>query len=80
MRGKKPGTITKTDFERVLNAQGVPDSERKSNGGRLMDKTQYGYWLRHNDLVQFNVLYNDYCRQTRDERAINKFYGKASGK
>lgn len=53
---------TRIDYEQYLNEVGVPEQDKKSNGGRIPDQRDYGTWLRINDPIAFNVGYNDWCR------------------
>ena len=54
---------TKQDYEIELNETGVPESDKKSNGGRIPDYTNYGRWLRKNDPIAFECGYNEFKRQ-----------------
>lgn len=52
---------TKNDYEEYLNDLGVPESDKKSNGGLIPDRTRlYGSWLRKNDSIMFEVTYNEW--------------------
>ena len=53
---------TRTDYERFLNDLGVPEEDRRSNGGRISDHAAYGTWTRREDPVAFNVGYNEFVR------------------
>lgn len=44
----------KKDYEEHLNEIGIPEDDKKSNGGRIPDHCQYGSWLRRNDPIAFN--------------------------
>lgn len=54
--------MTKNDYEEYLNELGIPEADKKSNGGRIPDHVPYGTWLRRNDSIAFEVGYNDYKR------------------
>lgn len=54
--------VTKNQFEDYLNEIGIPELDKKSNGGRIPDHAKYGEWLRRNDPVAFQVGYNDFKR------------------
>lgn len=52
--------MLKKDFEKLLNELGIPNDDKKSNGGRIPDHAKYGTWLRRNDPIAFTVAYHDY--------------------
>jgi hypothetical protein len=54
--------VTKKSYEEYLNGLGVPDDDKKSNGGRIADNARYGSWLRRNDPVSFHVGLSEYER------------------
>lgn len=60
MTPKKP---TKTEYERFLNELGVPQEDRRSNGGRINDYAAYGIWMRTNDPIAFEVGFNEWVRE-----------------
>ena len=47
-------------LERFLNDQVIPMDERKSNGGRIKDGANYGSWIRKNDPVLFDGLFDEW--------------------
>jgi|WetSurMetagenome_2_1015567.scaffolds.fasta_scaffold27417_6 hypothetical protein len=55
---------TKKDYEEFLNNIGddlgetLP--ERKSNGGRMPDKSKYGTWMKTHDPIAFNVGFREF--------------------
>lgn len=55
--------LTKQDYEIELNENGVPEDDKKSNGGRIPDYANYGRWLRKNDPIAFECGYNEFKRQ-----------------
>lgn len=56
--------LTRSGFERHLNDMGVPEDQRRSNGGPVGDATvNYGSWLRKNDVTAFNVMLNEWIRK-----------------
>ena len=63
-------TPVKKQYEELLNYIGVPDSDKKSNGGRIPDNVKYGSWLRRNDPVAFNAGFNDYRYTYEDEESV----------
>ena len=54
--------ITKHDFEKYLNEMGTPEDEKKINGGRIPDSSNYGTWLRRNDCIAFEVAFREWER------------------
>lgn len=55
--------ITKQDAERYLNDAGIPEQDKRSNGGRVMDSVPYGTWMRRNDPIQFDIIWKQYNRK-----------------
>lgn len=53
---------TKTKYQEYLNEIGIPEDNKKSNGGLIPDSAKYGDWLRKNDIIAFNSSYWDWCR------------------
>ena len=52
--------ITKKQAEQSLNELGVPEHDKRSNGGLIPDRTQnYGSWLRRNDPIAFYYAIDD---------------------
>lgn len=51
--------LTLKDVEDDLNEIGVPESEKKSNGGLIPDHAKYGSWLRRNDPTAFYYAKDD---------------------
>ena len=52
---------TKQGYEEWLNEIGVPEEDKRSNGGRIPDNTSlWGTWMRKNDPVAFNVGFNEW--------------------
>ena len=54
---------TKKNFIKYLNEIGIPEDDKKSNGGRIPDHSKYGQWLHKNDTVAFNVGFRDWSVQ-----------------
>jgi len=54
---RKDERPSKISYERHLNQKGIPDTEKKSNGGRVPDYVKYGTWLRVNDVDAFESGY-----------------------
>lgn len=55
--------LSKIDFVDYLNEMGIPEDDKKSNGGRIPDHAKYGNWLRKNDPIGFEVGYREYSTQ-----------------
>lgn len=51
---------TKKNFIEYLNEIGIPEDDKKSNGGRIPDNSKYGQWLHKNDPVAFNAGFRDW--------------------
>lgn len=51
---------TKKDYEEYLNEIGIPEDDKRSNGGRIPDNSNYGTWLRKNDPIAFQVGFNEW--------------------
>ena len=51
---------TKKQYENYLNDFNVPESEKKSNGGLIPDKSKLGTWLRKHDPIAFEVGYREF--------------------
>lgn len=52
--------MTKKDFELYLNCMGIPEDDKRSNGGRIPDNAKYGAWLRKNDPIAFEIGYQEF--------------------
>lgn len=52
---------TKQTYVDYLNEIGIPEDDKKSNGGRIPDHCNYGEWVRKNDPVAFNVGYREFA-------------------
>jgi hypothetical protein len=50
----------KSDYEEYLNEIGIPEHDKRSNGGRIPDHAHYGAWLRKNDPIAFEVGFNEW--------------------
>jgi hypothetical protein len=51
---------TRAEYEEWLNELGTPEDDKKSNGGRIPDDSNYGAWTRRHDPVAFNVGFNEF--------------------
>ena len=51
---------TKIAYEAYLNDFGIPEDDKKSNGGRIPDHARYGSWVRKNDPIAFEVGYQEW--------------------
>ena len=54
---------TRHDYEEYLNEIGIPEDDKKSNGGRVPDNASYGAWMRKNDPIAFNVGFNEFSNE-----------------
>ena len=54
---------TEKNFIKYLNEIGIPEDDKKSNGGRIPDHSKYGSWLYKNDTIAFNVGFRDWSVQ-----------------
>lgn len=52
--------MSKNDYEIYLNELEIPELDKKSNGGRIPDSSDYGTWLRRNDPIAFQAGYNEF--------------------
>ena len=57
--------INQIDYVNYLNEIGIPEEDKKSNGGRIPDHAKYGEWSRRNDPIAFNVGYQDFVRDNK---------------
>lgn len=57
---------TRVKHEDYLNMLGIPEDDKKSNGGRISDYAKYGTWLRKKDPIAFEVSYHEE-KQTSDK-------------
>ena len=53
---------TQHNFEIELDEIGIPEDDKKSNGGRIPDSANYGAWLHMHDPIAFEVAYQDWKR------------------
>jgi len=51
---------TRTAYEKYLNKIGVPEDDKKLNGGRIPDCANYGGWCRRNDPIAFEVGFQEW--------------------
>lgn len=51
---------TKKQYKEYLNEIGTPEDDKKSNGGRIPDNTNYGNWIYKNDPIAFEVGFNEF--------------------
>lgn len=51
---------TKQNYEKWLNELGTPEDDKKSNGGRIPDCSNYGGWPRVNDPIAFEVGFREW--------------------
>jgi hypothetical protein len=55
---------SKTQYERILNDTPIPKKEFQSNGGKVhVANTKWGLWLRQNDPIRFNKMYEKWLAE-----------------
>ncbi len=62
---RKDQRPSKIAYERYLNQLGVPENDRKSNGGRIPDYVKYGTWIRVNETEKFESGYEEFKAKAR---------------
>jgi len=60
-------TLTKGNYERYLNENGVPDHEKERVGRRIK---YYGLWLRRNDPIQFEIGYREWFDRNKPRHPV----------
>jgi len=53
-------TRTKKQYESYLNDFNIPEDDKKSNVGRIPDKSKLGTWLRRHEPTAFMCGYNEF--------------------
>ncbi len=69
---RKEDRPSKIAYERHLNQQGIPEDQKKSNGGRIPDYVKYGTWLRVNDPTFFENTYQEWKAKIRAQEAAKQ--------
>ncbi len=64
---RKDERPSKISYERHLNKEGIPEKQKKSNGGHIPDYVKYGTWLRVNDPELFEKTYQEWRAKVRAE-------------
>lgn len=64
---RKDDRPSKISYERHLNQLGIPEQQKKSNGGIIPDYVKYGTWLRVNDADGFEEGYQVWKAKVRAE-------------
>ena len=64
---RKDDRPSKISYERHLNQLGIPEQEKKSNGGIIPDYVKYGTWLRVNNSEFFEEGYQAWTAKVRAE-------------
>ena len=57
--------MNKKQYEEYVNEIGIPNDDKKSNGGRIPDHCKYGTWTRISDPIAFNCGLNDENRKNK---------------
>ncbi|MFO7979059.1 MAG: hypothetical protein R6U64_10410 [Bacteroidales bacterium] len=68
---RKDERPSKISYERHLNQSGIPDQDKKSNGGSIPDYVKYGTWLRVNDADLFEKTYREWKAIVRAQEESN---------
>ncbi len=64
---RKDERPSKIAYERHLNERGIPEKQKKSNGGHIPDYVKYGTWLRVNDPELFEDGYQEWKAKMRSQ-------------
>ena len=64
---RKDERPSKIAYEKHLNEEGVPEDNKKSNGGIIPDYVKYGTWLRVNDPDLFETGYREWQIKMRSK-------------
>ncbi|TVQ92661.1 MAG: hypothetical protein EA393_03175 [Bacteroidetes bacterium] len=67
---RKEERPSKISYERYLNELGIPEDQKKSNGGHIPDYVKYGTWLRVNDSEKFENDYQEWKAKVRAEQNL----------
>lgn len=51
--------LSKKYYIEYLNEIGIPEDDKKSNGGRVSDNCNYGKWMQNNDPIGFECGYQE---------------------
>ncbi len=68
---RKDERPSKISYERHLNQLGIPEEQKKSNGGIIPDYVKYGTWLRVNDPDVFLRNYQAWKAKVRAEEGLD---------
>lgn len=50
--------MKKRETKELLNWIGIPEDDKKSNGGMISDRAKYGSWLYNNNRIAFNAVHH----------------------
>ncbi|MFN2395271.1 MAG: hypothetical protein ABR597_06240 [Bacteroidales bacterium] len=67
---RKDERPSKISYERYLNELGIPEDQKKSNGGHIPDYVKYGTWLRVNSAEKFEKDYQEWKAKIRAEQNL----------
>jgi hypothetical protein len=67
---RKDERPSKISYERYLNELGIPEDQKKSNGGHIPDYVKYGTWLRVNEAEKFESDYQEWKAKVRAEQNL----------
>jgi hypothetical protein len=68
---RKDERPSKISYERHLNQLGIPENDKKSNGGIIPDYVKFGTWLRVNNPDAFENGYREWKAKVRAEEGKN---------
>jgi hypothetical protein len=68
---RKDERPSKISYERHLNQLGIPENDKKSNGGIIPDYVKFGTWLRVNNPDAFESGYREWKAKVRAEEDKN---------
>lgn len=69
---RKEDRPSKIAYERHLNQSGIPEEEKKSNGGKIPDYVKYGTWLRVNRSEFFENTYQEWKAKMRAQEEASR--------
>ncbi len=66
---RKDERPSKISYERHLNQVGIPEDQKKSNGGIIPDYVKFGTWLRVNNIELFEKGYREWQIKVRADES-----------
>ena len=65
---RKEDRPSKIAYERHLNQEGIPEFEKRSNGGPIPDYVKFGTWVRVNRQEVFESGYQEWKNKVRSAK------------